>query len=145
MSCKAFLYTVLSFIRHQTWLIQWFRLLKNDKNYGGKLCFTFFQVNKRPSIDTILADPIVLRRNCKLERVERRNSAGSTGADSLNSLKEELRLKEKKLEMKEKELKSIFLIFDLSMILFFGYLNTENIKCMWNLFSAVINFVWSIL
>ncbi|XP_048736337.1 serine/threonine-protein kinase Nek2-like isoform X2 [Ostrea edulis] len=68
--------------------------------------FLRVEVNKRPSIDTILADPIVLRRNCKLERVERRNSAGSTGADSLNSLKEELRLKEKKLEMKEKELKS---------------------------------------
>ncbi|XP_022335257.2 serine/threonine-protein kinase Nek2-like isoform X2 [Crassostrea virginica] len=64
------------------------------------------EVQKRPSIENILADPIVLRRNRKLDRVERRNSAGSAGTESLHTWEEELRKREKKLEMKEKELKS---------------------------------------
>lgn len=69
-----------------------------------------FKVKKRPSIEAILVDPIVLRRNRKMDRLERRNSAGSAGADSLHSWEDELKKREKKLEMKEKELKSISLI-----------------------------------
>lgn len=69
--------------------------------------FFAFQVKKRPSIEAILVDPIVLRRNRKMDRLERRNSAGSAGADSLHSWEDELKKREKKLEMKEKELKSI--------------------------------------
>lgn len=65
------------------------------------------KVKKRPSIEAILADPIVFRRNRKLDRLERRNSAGSAGTDSLHSWEDELRKREKRLEMKEKELKSI--------------------------------------
>ncbi|XP_052700276.1 serine/threonine-protein kinase Nek2-like isoform X1 [Crassostrea angulata] len=64
------------------------------------------EVKKRPSIEAILVDPIVLRRNRKMDRLERRNSAGSAGADSLHSWEDELKKREKKLEMKEKELKS---------------------------------------
>ena len=64
-------------------------------------------MQKRPSIENILADPIVLRRNRKLDRVERRNSAGSAGTESLHTWEEELRKREKKLEMKEKEMKSM--------------------------------------
>lgn len=72
--------------------------------------FFAFKVKKRPSIEAILVDPIVLRRNRKMDRLERRNSAGSAGADSLYSWEDELKKREKKLEMKEKELKSISLI-----------------------------------
>ncbi|XP_062609239.1 serine/threonine-protein kinase Nek2-like isoform X1 [Saccostrea cucullata] len=63
------------------------------------------EVNKRPSIEAVLADPIVLRRSLKLDSA-RRSSAGSAGADSLYTWEEELKIKERKLEMKEKELKS---------------------------------------
>lgn len=72
--------------------------------------FFVFKVKKRFSIEVILVDLIVLRRNRKLDRLERRNFVGSVGVDSLYFWEDEFKKREKKFEMKEKELKSISLI-----------------------------------